>query len=355
MTPTAALAWIARTALWGAGGGIIVYLIIFGFILEGRGLIWCLSIGWAYALVMNGMQELAVRLLERGAPLRSRRGVLVRVAVLALVTLSSFLIATWLIERATGFELFGNTGTLVLSASIAFGASIIGNGYHHLELFHSRLVRAEQAALRAELQALRAQINPHFLFNSLNSIAALVRIDPVAAESVTESLADLFRYSLRAADQPSVTLAEEIESVELYLSIERARFPERLAIDIDVPAEIRSARVPSLLLQPLVENAIKHGVATTDERVTVRISGRLDHGDVVLGIVDDGSGFFSTEIEHLVQRGHGLANIRERLRLEYGDAASMAIAEDGVTLRFPLRKDVRASFGGADAALYPRR
>lgn len=347
---------MARTGrTLGIGGGFIVYLIIFGVTVDVTGMLWCIAVGFTYALVMAGAQDFAVGLLERRRTLRTRRDVLVRVVVLGIVTVVSFIAASALIELVAAIEIFGNTFILVISATFALGASLIGNGYFHLELFHTRLLRAEEAALRSELQALRAQINPHFLFNSLNSIAALVRIDPAAAERVTESLADLFRYSLRSSVEQSVSLAEEIESVELYLDIERARFPERLAWRIDVEGDVLSARVPSLLLQPLVENGVKHGVARTGDRVTVSIDGVRDGDGVRIVVADDGPGFATTDIETLVGRGHGLANIRERLRLEYGDAATVEVKRNSITLRFPFRAIETRLSGGMDAALPGRR
>ena len=137
--------------------------------------------------------------------------------------------------------------------------------------FIGRALKAEKKQVESELSALRAQINPHFLFNSLNSIAALVRIHPEKAESVTEDLSDVFRYTLRASQKPLVSLKEEMEIIGLYLNIEMARFGDRLTVNINVPDELAHIQVPSLVLQPLVENAIKHGVSKVDGKHSINI------------------------------------------------------------------------------------
>jgi len=347
--------WLARTALWGAVAGAIVYLVIFGATLDARGALWTTAIGIAYAIMMRGAQELVAHGLERRLPLRTRRDVLARVLALGAATLVSLAAATRIIELVSGFRLFGNLSTFLLIAIVAVGASIIGNGYVYLELFHARLERAEQAAVRAELGVLRAQINPHFLFNSLNSIAALVRIAPAQAERVIESLADLFRYSLRASAQPAVTLGEEVDALELYTTIEQARFGDRLSIVIDVPERLRDIRAVSLLLQPLVENAIKHGLSRIEGPFTISIVAREVDDRVEIVVADSGPGFRVADIDTLSTAGHGLSNIRERLRLELGAGATMRLERGAVCVRLPMERREPTNKLLTDDPLHHRR
>lgn len=204
--------------------------------------------------------------------------------------------------------------------------------------FYRGMRDAEQAGLESELKALRAQINPHFLFNTLNSIAALVSIKPEEAESVTEKLANLFRYSLQASKQPTVTLADEVEATGMYVAIEQARFRERLAVKIEIDDILHKAQVPSLLLQPLVENAVKHGCAKMEEPCTIHVRGhQTDAGRVQITVRDNGPGFATTDPAVIFAKGTGLSNVRDRLRLFFGEQASVTILPDGVALYFPYR------------------
>jgi len=137
-------------------------------------------------------------------------------------------------------------------------AAIIFNLMFYIgSLYRNLLVQSRQSA-EHQLASLKNQINPHFLFNSLNSIASLIRINPVKAETVTEDLAELFRYSLRAGKQHVTSLKDEIESIETYFRIEKARFGDRLSLSIQIPALFFETAIPSLILQPLVENSVKH-------------------------------------------------------------------------------------------------
>ncbi|MEO0556602.1 MAG: histidine kinase [Bacteroidota bacterium] len=268
--------------------------------------------------------------------LRSATDVARHVAALVASTLISFTTVSALLRLIDGVT------PLPVFAIIAFVAAIstaVLATVLYGALAVQRLRASEAAAVAAELRALRAQINPHFLFNALNTIAALVRVRPEAAERVTETLADLFRYSLAASDRPTVTLAEEIDSARLYLDIEQARYGEDLTVEIDVPDELAGTPVPSLVLQPLVENAVKHGVRQRDGRGTVRIHAITTDRTLVVRVSDTGPGFGSDDIEHVLGRGTGLTNVAERLRA-YHDRAELALDDtDGggtVIVRLPL-------------------
>jgi two-component system LytT family sensor kinase len=205
-----------------------------------------------------------------------------------------------------------------------------------------RAARAERNAQSAQLRALRYQVNPHFLFNTLNSLSSLVLASrPEEAEAMIVNLSSFFRSSLTLDPSADVTLAQEIELQELYLDIEKVRFPRRLQVRIDVPADLRAAKVPPLILQPLVENAIKHGVARTTEPVTLRIEAREEDARLILTVENDGAGPRGPE-EH--GTGVGLANVCERLTARFGAAGeceASALPGGGwrVTLAMPLESD----------------
>jgi hypothetical protein len=173
------------------------------------------------------------------------------------------------------------------------------------------------AAQTAELKALRYQVNPHFLFNTLNSLSSLVLGKRNAeAEAMILNLSTFFRTSLTAEPTEDVRLADEIELQRLYLDIERARFPERLDVVIDLPDALAEARVPGMLLQPLVENAIKYGVARSTRTVRVAIGAWAEAGALHLVVEDDGDAMGPAEGGN----GIGLKNVCDRLHARFGDA-----------------------------------
>jgi two-component sensor histidine kinase len=211
---------------------------------------------------------------------------------------------------------------------------------NQLRTAERRASEFERAAQSAQLRALRYQVNPHFLFNTLNSLSSLImtrREDE--AERMILSLSNFFRSTLAIDPTADVTLAEEIKFQMLYLDIEKARFPNRLNVETDISEKLLSARVPALLLQPLIENAIKYGVARAKSVVTLAIGAREEESRLILTVEnDDGAGDRS---EPLHGTGVGLANVRDRLLARFGDAASCRYGptEEGgfrVTLTMPL-------------------
>jgi sensor histidine kinase YesM len=184
--------------------------------------------------------------------------------------------------------------------------------------------RLRETAARAELATLQAQINPHFFFNTLNTIASLLDDDRDAAEDVLHRLAGLFRYTFKASGSTPVALSEELEFTRNYLEIERARFGERLEIEWDVDPDSENVRVPGLLLQPLVENAVGHGIAPRVQGGHVRITSRLVDRTLHLDVEDDGVGIDGSQ-EELVRDGHGLGNVRRRLEAVYGGRGSLSL------------------------------
>jgi signal transduction histidine kinase len=199
-------------------------------------------------------------------------------------------------------------------------------------------VRLRELAGRAELKALRAQINPHFLFNALNAIAGLIHTQPALAEETVERLAEVFRYTLRGASREWVRLDEEMEFVAACLGVEKARFGDRLALDIEVAPDAAAVRVPAMCVQPLVENAIKHGTAQREGRGCIAVHAAVASGRVSIQVTDNGPGFpaaFRLESGE----GHGLRNIAGRLSGYYGASASLTwenLPEGArVSLEFP--------------------
>ena len=183
-----------------------------------------------------------------------------------------------------------------------------------------RAQEARKQALRAELKALQARTNPHFLFNSLNTAAGLIDEDPAAAERVIEKLAGLFRYALRGSEVDWVRLGEELDAVRSYLEVEAIRLGERLRSEISVAPELAEVLVPPLVLQPLVENAVLHGVAPRREGGRVRVTATRSDSRLVLSVSDDGDGPGSSP-----HRGSGtsMADLEKRLEMVYGGDARL--------------------------------
>jgi two-component system, LytTR family, sensor kinase len=196
-------------------------------------------------------------------------------------------------------------------------------------------------AQAAQLRALRYQINPHFLFNTLNSLSTLVlRQRTQEAERMIMNLATFFRTSLTNDPAADVLLSDEIRLQRLYLDIEQVRFPKRLSVTVDVPEQLENAQVPGLILQPLVENAIKHGVARSSGPGTVTIRARASNGSLHLTVEDDADG----AIDLSRRDGVGLSNVRQRLTARFDGAASCSYGpRDGggfrVDLTMPLLRD----------------
>jgi two-component system, LytTR family, sensor kinase len=179
-------------------------------------------------------------------------------------------------------------------------------------------------ATEAELRALRAQVNPHFLFNALNTIGYLIQTSPARAHVTLMKLTALLRGVLRSADA-ATTLGDEIDLVSAYLEIERARFEERLHVDIDVPGELRGIRVPALMIQPLVENAIKHGIANSRSGGRVQIVSRSDGDNLAITVRNSGAHVTDADITRGRKNGVGLSNLDARLRHQFGDSATLTL------------------------------
>jgi len=203
-------------------------------------------------------------------------------------------------------------------------------------------IMLESRLAQTQLQMLKMQLQPHFLFNTLNAISALMHQDVELADQMLARLAQLLRATLESAGTQEVPLKQELEFVELYLEIEQARFGPRLVVHIDAEAETMDAGVPNLILQPLVENAIRHGIAPRPQTGHIEIRARRENGELRVEIMDDGPGLAGDS--SVPQReGVGLTNTRARLRQLYGNAHQFTLANRAggglvVTVCVPFRE-----------------
>jgi two-component system LytT family sensor kinase len=229
-------------------------------------------------------------------------------------------------------------------------ASLIGRRIDAIRLSHERYERERREqeiatlATEAELRALRAQINPHFLFNALTTIGYLIQTTPVRALETLMRLTALLRSVLRSEGE-FTTLGRELDLIEAYLDIEHARFEQRLRVRIDVPHALRTIRVPPLLLQPIVENAVKHGIAPMRHGGDVTVTARIEATSpriLVLAVNDTGAGTTARELERGRVDGVGLSNIERRLARQYGTTATLAITTEpgsGTTVEIRIPAD----------------
>jgi hypothetical protein len=213
--------------------------------------------------------------------------------------------------------------------------------FHGLRIYRKYKAREVEAAhlqtrfAEAQNLALRMQLQPHFLFNTLNSISALVHSNPEGADEMISRLGTFLRTTLDAPSEQLVTLRRELAFIEDYLAIEQVRFGDRLRVESQIPPELMEFRVPNFILQPLVENALQHGLADRPQGGTLRLRAQRESGSLVLEVQDDGEGFVPG------REGVGLANVRARLGLIYKGRHQMDIlGAPGrgtlVTLRLPL-------------------
>lgn len=304
------------------------------------------SSGFGHHLAINGLQNLVWAILGLGLiALAERRPIesfrLKELPVWGLHLAASLVVASlglfvaFLISRATMekpvplgsplfwkslkhfFSFYLHTNLLILWAVVgAFHGWRMQRRLREREL---EAVRLEARFAEAQHQALRMQLQPHFLFNTLNSISALVHSDPEDADRMISRLGDFLRMTLDEAPDSEVPLRKELAFIEAYLAIERIRFRDRLKVQVEVPPALMSRLIPAFLLQPLVENALKHGLEGRPQGGTLHLRARGEADDLVIEIQDDGLGFRPG------REGVGLGNVRARLGLRYKGRASLEL------------------------------
>jgi LytS/YehU family sensor histidine kinase len=229
------------------------------------------------------------------------------------------------------------TGSLVYLMSIAFQYVVIAQkAARAVEL---RAVETSMLARDAELRALRAQINPHFLFNSLNSISALTSIDPARAREMCLLLADFLRLTLGMGEKHVIRFSEELDLLEKFMAIEKVRFGERLRMEESVEEEAKRCQIPALLLQPLLENAVSHGIASMADGGSIRLQAQVQDGRLGIMVENDRD----DEAPPRRKNGVGLKNVRSRLEARYGKDATFRVepSED----RFRVSMTLPAEYG----------
>ncbi len=239
-----------------------------------------------------------------------------------------------------GFVKFNNIVPLnleILLLPLAIGL-VFGGGAYFYESSQAKLVETEEQlrqkeideananrlATEAKLASLESRIHPHFLFNTLNSIAALIREEPILAEKTVEKLSALLRYSLDSNAKSLVSLEQELEITEKYLEIEKVRFDKRLVYKIDCDSKFLDTKLPPLSLQTLVENSIKHVVSNTSEQTEIVVSVADNGESIEIEVCDNGTGFNENDLKE----NHGLDNLQKRLQTIFDGKASIEINEN---------------------------
>ena len=216
--------------------------------------------------------------------------------------------------------------------------------YQQLQDQTEQTLKATAAAHQAQLKMLRYQLNPHFLFNTLNAISTLILDGANETANLSVSrLSDFLRYTLDNDPMSRVTLGQELHALDLYLDIEKVRFGERLTVERAIEERARDALVPSLILQPLIENAVKYAITPSEEGGTLRISARVRHGTLILQLADTGPGLGNGVSGHK-SSGVGLKNTRERLQQLYGENQAFTLAPNepsGLTITINIPFEVR--------------
>jgi two-component system LytT family sensor kinase len=294
-------------------------------------------------LVLYWLDQRLIRpRLEKTSPDWLRLGL--EMTFLLLDHVVGAVVALLVFSRIFGFAVVPNAAWLGVAAMVVLfpivhGTEMALRFFRQAQEKERQQERLQALATEAELRALKAQINPHFLFNTLNTIAELIHADSHKAEATVERLSEMFRYVLNGSERGLVPLEEELAFLDDYLEIERVRYGERLRITRSIPPAALGLLVPSLVLQPLVENAIRHGQGA-DGSIDLGIDIRSDAGQAMIAISDQGPGM-PARARIGEGPGHGLHNVDQRLRKTYGKDYGLEIAANQpqgtiVTLNIPL-------------------
>ncbi|MBL7995379.1 histidine kinase [bacterium] len=254
----------------------------------------------------------------------SRKTFSIQIGIRVLFALLSTILALWVAEAWTGIPFLGKVKTVYVQMFIGVIITLAVTMSFYAARFYRAMLKtmtdaqtAKEMAMKSELKALQAQVNPHFLFNTLNSISSLIPTDPGKADYMIQKLADIFRYVLVASEKETVTLQEEMHFIDSYLEIEKVRFDEKLRIEHRIDPETLMEQLPSLILQPIVENALKHGISKNIDGGTLTLSTVAENGRWRIVIEDDGD---ENNIKITSDGlGIGLKNVNERIKKTYGE------------------------------------
>lgn len=312
--------------LWQQPLWAIPFALFFGLIYGGRWEHFVAAYGYSlvYAytirLSLEAMEAFLLPRLQRRAP-GGRIGLPLSIGLYTGTSILASYASALILRLTVQPGMLGDTRSLLINGAFALVFSVLFGGVAYAIHFYKESLSRQRAIedmrvelAQAELRALRAQLQPHFLFNTLNSIASLIPTNPTAAEEMTTRLADIFRYALRASDQEHAPLGEELAFLRAWLDIERARFGARLVVEERIEPGLEALPVPSLLLQPLVENAVRHGIAPRPGGGRLGLEARREGDTLVLAVSDDGPGFDPFAPGAADGNGFGLHSVRERLR-----------------------------------------
>ena len=334
--------WLWIAAIWGAGGLFDASQTVLIMHAEGRHHPWLplfaieLASWLPWALATPFVVSLARRYpIARGI---SVRALAVHFAAFAAI---SAIAETWSAWLQVLFNPWGNrrwptfldtwSTTLIFQAltfliayTLILTVTYLVDARESIARQMTEAARLNEELSKAQLAALRRQIEPHFMYNTLNSIAGLVRDQRSdAAVDMIVGLSEFLRRTAEGSHQPQVTLAEEVEYLQRYLDLQKARFGDRLQVTMDIPAELLRARVPGLLLQPLVENAIKHGIAKRVAGGSVRVAGAHHNGTLCLSVYNDAPSLLTDwQVPH---SGVGIGNLRARLQILHGRESELQL------------------------------
>lgn len=315
--------------------------------------VWIFLIEFLTEFYLYALLSIPVFMLGKKFPLRikgSKKTVFINYSIHLIASIIFSIVnvftatgITWLWQR----EMFPAFFTLNMildphflhrGVVVYWGIIVVGIGIEYFRGYNGEKLRVAELSSKlsdARLNALKMQIHPHFLFNTLNSIVGLIQEDRKAAEEMTTRLSDFLRMTLQSSTEPFVTLEKEIHFLKTYLDIEKIRFQERLTVEFKYDEKTASAKIPNLILQPLVENSIKHGINNLKENGKIEISARRDGNRLILKIFDNGNSKKPKTPDFSdMQSGLGLKNTQERLQQIYGENFSFDIKsniENGIT------------------------
>jgi two-component system LytT family sensor kinase len=337
LLPRSPLFWLLIAVSWTIFGTLMALEIHGRYARNGLTIAWEdafsseLLYAWCWGLLTPVIMLLAYRIplnagtWKRNLPVQMAAGILVTLAHKMIYGLAYFWHTVGL-ARAFGSAIAALLDHVDYGITLFWLLTIAIYSIEYYRASREHELRASELSAQlaqAQLGLLRMQLQPHFLFNTLNAISVLVESDPAGARTMVNRLADMLRMTLETGSAQKVPLRRELDLLEGYLRIEQARFPDRLDVSVDPAEETLDAPVPSLLLQPLVENAIRHGVARNRARTAVRISARRTGERLVVVVEDDGPGVRDPDA---VKEGIGLSNTRSRLDRLYGGNGRLEIS-----------------------------